>query len=104
MSFMDFLYNKDFFYNINNVYQGAISIGKVAIRGLFSSIYTIIAVPSCVVVYKFFQVLKQNGVIASFENTLTNQLNVVTFIANNCFSLILEMKPFLSCIANASTS
>jgi len=101
---MDFFYNKDFFNGVNNIYQGAISAGKMAVRGFFTSIYTLIAVPACYVVYKLYQVLEANGVIDSFKDTLTYQLSVVEYIANNCFVLILHMGDFASCVVNATPS
>jgi hypothetical protein len=102
MSFMDFFYNKDFFNNINNIYQGALGLGKGAIRGFFTSIYAMIAVPACYVVWKLYQVLEAKGVISNFENTLSYQLSVVRYIADNCFVLLLDLGEFSKCVLAAS--
>ena len=101
---MDFFSNKDLYSNINNIYQGAISGGKGVVRGFFTSIYAMIAVPACYVVWKLYQVLEANGVIDDFEATLTYQLAVVRYIADNCFVLLLNFNQFLQCVATASPS
>lgn len=99
---MDFFYNKDFFNSINNIYQGAVTAGKGAVRGFFTSIYAMIAVPACYVVWKLYEVLEKNGVINDFKNTLSYQLSVVKYIADNCFVLLLNFSDFTQCVFNAS--
>lgn len=90
--------------NIRSMYQTAIQVGKGAVTGFFTSIYALITVPACYVVYKLYQVLEENGVIADFETTLTYQLSIVKYIADNCFVLLLDLHQFSSCIASAGSS
>ena len=104
MSFRDFFSNRDLYSNINNIYQGAINGGKGAVRGFFTSIYAMIAVPACYVVWKLYEVLEANGVIGDFESTLAHQLSVVKYIADNCFVLLLNFNQFTHCVMNASPS
>ncbi len=101
---MDFFYNKDFFNSINNIYQGAVTAGKGAIRGFFTSIYAMIAVPACYVVWKLYQVLEKEGIISDFEATLSYQLSVVSYIADNCFAMLLDFSQFTQCVMTASPS
>ena len=71
------------------------------VLGVFKNIYFLIAVPALIVAYRFIKVLKDQGIIDAFQNTVNSSLDSVLYISNNCFPLILNLGQMLSCISQA---
>lgn len=76
--------------------------GMIApIFSLFKNIYFLMVIPSIIVVYKLYEVLKDKGIITKFQSIVVGVLDMVIYIANDCFPLILQIKELGDCVADA---
>ncbi|MBP9791998.1 MAG: hypothetical protein KBC27_02190 [Rickettsiales bacterium] len=81
--------------------EGGVWSNITVVFGFFKNIYFLITIPAIVVVYKLYMVLKEKGIIAQFQDIVINVTNMVMYIANECFPLILNLRTLSSCVANA---
>jgi hypothetical protein len=81
--------------------EGGIWSNITVVFGFFKNIYFLVTVPAIVVVYKLYIVLKENGIIEKFQNIVISVTNMVMYIANDCFPLILNLQKLSVCVMNA---
>lgn len=72
-----------------------------AIIKIIGKWYMLLVPPSIYVVYKLYEALEKAGIIDRLKTIVTQTLNTVIFIADNCFSKILNLNEMLVCITNA---
>jgi hypothetical protein len=81
--------------------EGGVWSNITVVFGFFKNIYFLITIPAIVVVYKLYMVLKEQGIITKFQDIVINVTNMVMYVANECFPLILNLQKLGSCIMNA---
>ena len=84
------------------------NVGEAGLWGMITYVFGIIrywyflmTIPAIIVVYKLFKVLEEKGIIAKFQAIVQGALNMVMYVANDCFPLILHVRELASCVANS---
>lgn len=63
--------------------------------------YYAMTIPAVFVVYYLFKALVETGLMASFNDLVMSNVNIVKNIAVNCFPLITNLSAMMSCISGS---
>jgi len=75
-------------------FKGAFSF----VLNIFRNIYFLIAIPAIIVTYRFMKVLKDQGIIDDFTNTVNQVITSIYYISTNCFPMILNLNQMMACV------
>jgi len=50
------------------------------------------------VTYRFMKVLKDQGIIDDFTNTVNQVITSIYYISTNCFPMILNLNQMMACV------